>query len=337
VKLNSGATTDWILANVAPNISDVYGRGLAIVLGKALLWCIFSEQREWVPRELVDHVTTQYQALPTALPIGENPISKSTLIITGEDAVVHITEALADQTDLADGRQDQAGGGLETLSSRQLLQTLLAQVGIMQRQIGQLNQQREADRVSMKNLSRTINENYRRLSRNPVIALHNNNAHGRGGREVDMLDQGGGGRCPADLSSCPHTLYDLWREYESGLNGRKAARLFTAQERGRVKHKYTRRKKVWDLIQSLMRTGLTYHTACDRIYQVYGHSATVTNIINRIRVDKKWQSSSRFAGWLVVTLMLFVWFTGICRKLQVTSTSRSAGANSERSSNVLFR
>ena len=89
------------------------------------------------------------------------------------------------------------------------------------------------------------------------------------------------------MSSCPRTLQELWMEYESGIGGRKAARLFTAQERGRVKHKYTRRKHVWDLIKLLIQAGLTYQTACDRIYNVYGHATPVTAIINRFNHDKK--------------------------------------------------
>ena len=38
-------------------------------------------------------------------------------------------------------------------------------------------------------------------------------------------------------------------EYEFGSGGNKAAKLFTIAERGAVKHKYTRRKVVWDCIQ----------------------------------------------------------------------------------------
>ena len=292
VKTNSGITTDWILSNVVPNIANVYGRGVAKVLGKALLWCIFSEHREWVPTILLNHVTTAYTALNTRLPIGENPISKTILIITGEDAVVHITECGAE--DENEGEIGNVGGNLQALSNRQLLQTLLAQVGILQRQITMSNHEREADRVAIRNLVRTINENYRRLARNPVRAMnqHQGDNHQEGNRNqaFDMGRQpqdNENGHPPADLSSCPRTLYDLWLEYEQGLGGRKAARLFTAQERGRVKHKYTRRKHVWDLIKLLIRSGLTYQTACDRIYAVYGHTTTVTSIINRLHNDKR--------------------------------------------------
>ena len=39
------------------------------------------------------------------------------------------------------------------------------------------------------------------------------------------------------------------------------------------------------LIERLVRAGLTSEVACDRIYNVYGQSATVTTIINRLRND----------------------------------------------------
>ena len=82
-------------------------------------------------------------------------------------------------------------------------------------------------------------------------------------------------------------LYELWQEYEFGMGGNKAAKLFTAEERGRVKHKYTRRKVVWDCIKRQTSRGVHYNVAIDRIYTVYGQNQPVTRIINRMRVDKR--------------------------------------------------
>ena len=87
----------------------------------------------------------------------------------------------------------------------------------------------------------------------------------------------------AELS--PRNLHVLWQEYQEGIGGdRKAARLFTTEERGKVKHKYHRRKVVWDLISRLIRAG---HTACDRIYNVYGQDKSVTYIINKLKNDRR--------------------------------------------------
>ena len=89
------------------------------------------------------------------------------------------------------------------------------------------------------------------------------------------------------LSNAPRTINDLWVEYEFGLGGRKAAKEFTPRERGAVKYKYHRRKVVWDTVARLIRSGHTADTACDRIYDVYRHNKTVTQIINLMRTDRR--------------------------------------------------
>ena len=54
VKDNGVVATYWLVSYVVPRIAGCYGRGLAKLLGKALLWCIFSEHSEWVPQTIVD-------------------------------------------------------------------------------------------------------------------------------------------------------------------------------------------------------------------------------------------------------------------------------------------
>ncbi len=98
----------------------------------------------------------------------------------------------------------------------------------------------------------------------------------------------GYGAAPASLSPNPKNLYEVWQEYQVGIGGRKAAKLFTAKERGgKVKHKYHRRKAVWSMVSGLVRVGLTADTAIDQIYAVYGQQTSVTNIINGIKRDSK--------------------------------------------------
>ena len=91
---------------------------------------------------------------------------------------------------------------------------------------------------------------------------------------------------PANLTQHPRSLYILWQEWELGIGGRKAARLFTAKERGRVKCTFTRRKAAWDAIENLVRSGLTADRAIDRLYDHYGLDCTTTQIINKIRRDR---------------------------------------------------
>ena len=92
---------------------------------------------------------------------------------------------------------------------------------------------------------------------------------------------------PATLSKNPKTLHSLWREFEEGLGGRKAAKMFTARQRGRVKQMYYRRKVVWDTVAVLVRAGYTAETAVERIYDTYGQNQSVTKIIKRMLADKR--------------------------------------------------
>ena len=66
--------------------------------------------------------------------------------------------------------------------------------------------------------------------------------------------------------------------------------MFTRDERGRVKHKYHRRKMVWDLISILVRGGRTaQQVAIDRMYDFYGQAKSVTTltIINKMKNNRR--------------------------------------------------
>jgi hypothetical protein len=82
-------------------------------------------------------------------------------------------------------------------------------------------------------------------------------------------------------------LYLLWQEYEFGLDGRKAAKLFTLNERGKVKHSYYRRKVFWDQISFMVRLGYTAQIAIDKVYQNYGPSNSVTWILKKMVQDRR--------------------------------------------------
>ena len=99
---------------------------------------------------------------------------------------------------------------------------------------------------------------------------------------------GGGNDDPEDstvpyeamLSNCPRSLFELWQEYKFGLQGQKAAKRFTSQERGRVEYRYHRSKVVWDTILRLLGRGHSIHTAVGAIERVYGEGKTVSTYIN---------------------------------------------------------
>ena len=76
------------------------------------------------------------------------------------------------------------------------------------------------------------------------------------------------GAAPAALSPTPRNLFELWQEYQVGIGGRKAARLFTSKERGgkskyKYKYKYHRQLVIWRIISGLVRRGMTADAAIE--------------------------------------------------------------------------
>ena len=256
IKADSPVTDDWILEHVVPNIAGhaSYGPGLGRILGKALLWVIFSEKSNWVPGAIVERVKIAYYQL-LGEESAENPIEKKMLVITGDDASLLINEVdNAPQQQQEEGQQqhqEPVGGHLEGQTSRQIINTLLHQVNTQQMQITALHEALAAHREIMLAQFRITQTNIRRIAAQPirqlggaVAAARNNNAAAAGGAAGAYAGArrtggaGGGGR--AELTPMPRTLYDLWQEYQVGIGGRKAARLFTPQERGRCKFKHSR-------------------------------------------------------------------------------------------------
>ncbi len=68
VKPNSRVTEEWIIGNVVPFTAEVYGYALAKILGKALLWCVFSEHKAWVPQQIRNSVTQAHNLLEPNFP-----------------------------------------------------------------------------------------------------------------------------------------------------------------------------------------------------------------------------------------------------------------------------
>jgi Transcriptional activator of glycolytic enzymes len=92
----------------------------------------------------------------------------------------------------------------------------------------------------------------------------------------------------AVLSATPRMLNRMWEEWTTGLDGNKPDSQFTSQERGKDKHKFHRRKVLWDAIGKLVWAGLDLHVVIDRIHAVYGATnQPITGIIDRIKEDEK--------------------------------------------------
>ena len=101
-----------------------------------------------------------------------------------------------------------------------------------------------------------MDRNIRRIIVSPGVRIQNAGG-GASAREAPA---------PANLSKCPKYLHVLWAEYESGIGGDKPAQLFTPAERGRVKFKYSRRKIVRGVIESMCNRNVAADVPIDRIY-----------------------------------------------------------------------
>jgi len=91
----------------------------------------------------------------------------------------------------------------------------------------------------------------------------------------------------ARLGQRPKTLHDLWAEWKFGSAGFKAASSFTSHERGKVKSLFSMRKPFWDKCDELVRAGMTAQVACDTIYRAYGENLPVTQILRRMKEDRR--------------------------------------------------
>jgi hypothetical protein len=91
-----GIDNDFIVQNVVPNIAAKFGEAVALVLGRALLWTVFSDKAEWVPGVIRTRVQAAYHGLPTHLEAGQNPVRKTLLVVAiagnGQTIVTEIGE-----------------------------------------------------------------------------------------------------------------------------------------------------------------------------------------------------------------------------------------------------
>ena len=137
-----------------------------------------------------------------------------------------------------------------------------------------------------------VNANIRRIAIQPGVRSFRGTTVA-GSNDDTILRAASAAQQPAirsqpSLRSNPKNLYELWQEYEVGIGGRKAAKLFSQWERGgKNKHKYCRRNVIWKIIDRIVRGRgqTTADVVIDQIYAIYGQQTSVTKIINAIKDD----------------------------------------------------
>ncbi len=223
---------------------------------------------------------------------GENTVRKIRAMVTGVEGEVHIDKVEPLEGGVGGGGAGGAGGQLGNNggNDNNYVRALYSQVVGMRRenqeQIQQLRE--EVIRLSNRNFQQQqlINRSVRQIALQPVQCPRNQQPPGGAAAIEPPAGAGVLVANAATLSRNPRTLYLLWHEFEFGIGGRKAAREFTAVERGRAKYAYHRQKVVWDKIAEKIRAGWTANTAIDAIYNHYGRGTSVTIIINTMRRDR---------------------------------------------------
>ena len=272
VRTDCGVTDEFILRYVMPSANRRITKEVCIILGKALLFFIFEDEENHIPEDISTRVKTAYAGV-TVDP-SQNPVIRVPIVCTGHEGEVYIDTIATDEdlNNLAAANGDNNIGTLNDRPMRDQVRALQSQLMGVKAQLEDITKLIKEENIAKGRQLQALNANIKRIGLSPARPIR---------RTEGISTQS------ASLSPHPRTLYELWDEYVIGIGGRKPAREFTSRDRGKLKYKYYRRKKLWDLVSALTRSGLTHHVAIDQIYQVYGRQNSVTTIIAAIKRDGK--------------------------------------------------
>ena len=288
----------FVLSNVVPNVKKRLPESTCLVLGRALLWLIFLPVAdEYIPVEMKERVVSEWVHVRGDIDEGDeevNPIIQTAVTVSGDHGAVFIDTVGGVAGEAGAGAGAGGVGGTNVSLRNQLIGVQSCLLSMRQENL-ELRNAINTLKVNMEQNLQMINGNIGRLAMRPVGVRNATATAAVLGpvppqqQQHDAAAAGVGDHAMmlATLMPTPRSLHDLWQEFQHGVGGRKAARLFSYSERGRSKHRYHRRKIVWDLIAGLVRQGQTAEAGIDRIYAVYGGQTSVTNIINGIKRDKK--------------------------------------------------
>lgn len=305
-RYDTAMLNSFVLNHVVPNVKKRLPESACLVLGRALLWLICSPLvDDYVPTDLKDKVLADWAHIrggsevdtpaPPVLDNEEhesNPIQQVAVNVSGDHGAVFIdTIGDLEQGEGARGVGHQQGTNVTVRNQLIGVQSCLLS---MRQENLELKHAINAMKVNMERNFQMVNGNIRQLAMRPARNLARATGIVGQQHEPATRPQQFGGAAGGDhammlatLMPTPRSLHDLWQEFQHGVGGRKAARLFSHSERGRSKHRYHRRKIVWDLVAGLVRQGHTADAGIDRIYAVYGGQTSVTNIINGLKRDRK--------------------------------------------------
>lgn len=283
---DSGVTIPWLKENVVPGLYDYFGdEKIVDVLALPLLWvCMNPDMINIAPLTIATRIKEAYEKI-RVLDLNVNPVKRVFIAIDRFQDTISITEAEGPAN--GSGRSGGGVGGTNNNNNDNNMVLLIIQQfrAAVTAQFDSLQQQQNNFRSDTLEKFSMLVKNLNRIQiQPPRMATPQQHAHN------NFLEAAAAIVRPvlkAELGKCPKTIFNLWEEYAFGVGGNKAAKDFTSQERGKVRHNYSRRKVVWDCISLHCHAGFLATYACEQILDAYGRNQTVTYIINEMTKDKK--------------------------------------------------
>jgi hypothetical protein len=311
---------EWLFANVVPNIRDRYQNDLRLcrVLALALLWGSFNNETRIAMQLGITTVSKFVEEFLDEVPSEDfNPVQKVPLHVVNSNGRLKILKirdtpmstagthpqqinrsATEEQAQQQANVEEHNTFSVSTphspadnnvhlmLMMNNLEQQMNEKFDVQNMQIAQLQN-------TMMQQFETINNNIRRYGGTITSAFANQARKNRGASQVEpqnLFGAFGATDRRATLHPRPRDLLQLWEEWTTGIDGRKAAKDFTSRERsnrvGGLKQKYYRRLLVWKTQARLIDGGMSLIAANNRITTITG-ATTITGVINRLIAFKK--------------------------------------------------
>ena len=299
VRKGAGVNDAWILKNVCPNIAEKHTcLKTASILGRAIMWACFDPLASLhVPVDILERVKSQYTRICTLDPT-LNPIRKVGLVVCGHEGQLFIDDLVVDEEEGAAGNNDDSLSlGISDLNKKRKrqsaeLQAVLSQLAVLRKQNEVLSEELGILKThlsrKLKYMADTLNRiaaipaQITRFSNLTTVTNDSNSASSSRNANTGTEDNR-----RAHLCRNPKSLYVLWNEYEFGINGYRAAKTFSRNERGIDRYTFYRRNIFWTLVIVMIKRGRSANESIDKIYQVYGYKTSVTNIIKKLQEEKK--------------------------------------------------
>ena len=268
---------DEFLCSIAPRCVEGFGRDVAVILARSLLWAAFEhdvrlndEVVAIIPSDLRKKILDAWSNFGGVDNV--NPMEKVGLMVSQRMDQLEIVPVNVAQQDAVTGEEVSQGGGGE-----EVIQNLGSQIFNLQQIVGDFRDEVNSQFCDQRRHINTLSANVRRIGLQPGVR----------GTVAQPASSANERNVPVRLSKCPRDLWVLWKEWEQGLGGGKPAKAFTQTERGANKFSFSRRRVFWDLVEGMLRRGQSSDVAIDNIYRVYGWNNSVTKILNEMKRDRK--------------------------------------------------